>query len=67
MCIRTETEAVAHYPQAVGWLGWGLGSTGTGVGRHRFNNIAVFLKFQFAYFDVRHCRSTLPPTNQPTD
>lgn len=35
---------------------------GGGAGRS-FNNIAVFLKFQFAYFDVRRCRST----NQATD
>lgn len=44
-----------------GWRKWGGRSWWRcGVEAEGFSNIAVFLKFQFAYFDVRRRRSTLP-------
>jgi len=59
----------------MGWLGgWVLVERGWQLGHFRrrcgveaegFSNIAVFLKFQFAYFDVRRRRSTLPLPVRP--
>lgn len=60
LCTHTKVCAWGGWVLEGGWRKWGGRSWRCGVEAEGFSNIAVFLKFQFAYFDVRRRRSTLP-------